>query len=141
VTSSIAGVPVPDTRLVADATDFIKSEESPLLFHHSRRVYLFGMLQGKRRGLSPDPELLYVGAMFHDLGLTEKHRTKDQRFEVDGADRAREFLTAHGIGDEEARRVWTAIALTLRSPSSPPGSRPTFSASATATSTRPTSAP
>jgi len=111
VTASIAGVPIPDTRLVADATEFVRAEESPLLFHHSRRVYLFGMLQGRRRGLSPDPELLYVGAMFHDLGLTEKYRTKDQRFEVDGADRAREFLTGHGIGDEEARRVWTAIAL------------------------------
>ncbi len=72
MTSSIAGVPIPDTRLVADATEFIEAEEPPLLFHHSRRVYLFGMLQGRRRGLSPDPELLYVGAMFHDLGLTEK---------------------------------------------------------------------
>jgi hypothetical protein len=111
VASSIAGVPVPDTRLVADATELVKTEESPLLFHHSRRVYLFGMLQGKRRGLSPDPELLYVGAMFHDLGLTEKHRTRDQRFEVDGADLAREFLTAHGFSGEDARRVWTAIAL------------------------------
>jgi hypothetical protein len=111
VTSSIAGVPVPDTRLVADATEFVKAAEPPLLFHHSRRVYLFGMLQGRRRGLSPDPELLYVGAMFHDLGLTERHRTKDQRFEVDGADLAREFLAAHGVSDEQARRVWTGIAL------------------------------
>ncbi|HUN37417.1 MAG TPA: HD domain-containing protein [Trebonia sp.] len=111
MTASIAGIPIPDSRLVADATELIKAEESPLLFHHSRRVYLFGMLQGKRRGLSPDPELLYVGAMFHDLGLTEKHRTRDQRFEVDGADLARDFLAAHGIGDAEAGRVWTAIAL------------------------------
>jgi HD superfamily phosphodiesterase len=111
VTSSIAGVQIPDTRLVADATEFIKAEEPPLLFHHSRRVYLFGMLQGRRRGLAPDPELLYIGAMFHDLGLTEKHRTKDQRFEVDGAQLAGEFLASHGIKGEDARRVWTAIAL------------------------------
>jgi hypothetical protein len=111
MTVSIAGVPIPDTRLVADATELIAAVEPPLLFHHSRRVYLFGMLQGRRRGLSPDPELLYVGAMFHDIGLTEKYRTKDQRFEVDGADQAREFLAAHGLGDDEARRVWTAIAL------------------------------
>jgi hypothetical protein len=111
MTASIAGVPIPDTRLVADATELIAAVEPPLLFHHSRRVYLFGMLQGRRRGLSPDPELLYVGAMFHDIGLTEKYRTKDQRFEVDGADQAREFLAAHGLGDDEARRVWTAIAL------------------------------
>jgi HD superfamily phosphodiesterase len=111
VTSSIAGVQIPDTRLVADATELVQKDSTPLLFHHSRRVYLFGVLQGRRRGVSADPELLYVGAMFHDLGLTDKYRTKDQRFEVDGADQARRFLTAHGIGADKAGRVWTAIAL------------------------------
>ena len=111
MTTSIAGVEIPDTRLVADATELVSADAPPLLFNHSRRVYLFGMLQGRRRGLSPDPELLYVGALFHDLGLTEKYRTKDQRFELDGADQARKFLAAHGIGRDEARRVWTAIAL------------------------------
>jgi hypothetical protein len=111
MTSSIAGVQIPDTRLVAAATELVARDAPPLLFHHSRRVYLFGMLQGRRRGLSPDPELLYVGAMFHDLGLTGKYRTTDQRFEVDGAHQAREFLTAHGVTGEPARRVWTAIAL------------------------------
>jgi hypothetical protein len=111
MTASIAGVPIPDTRLVAAATELIAAATPPLLFNHSRRVYLFGMLQGRRRGLSPDPELLYVGAMFHDIGLTEKYRTKDQRFEVDGADQARDFLAAHGLSGDEARRVWTAIAL------------------------------
>jgi hypothetical protein len=111
VTVSIADVQIPDTRLVAEATELVETDAPPLLFHHSRRVYLFGMLQGRRLGLSPDPELLYVGAMFHDLGLTDKYRTKDQRFEVDGADQARKFLAAHGFSDEDARRVWTAIAL------------------------------
>lgn len=108
---TIAGVQIPDTRLVAEATELVRADAPPLLFHHSRRVYLFGMLQGRRLGLSPDPELLYVGAMFHDLGLTEKYRTTGQRFEVDGADRARDFLAGHGIGGDQARRVWTAIAL------------------------------
>ena len=111
MTSSIAGVQIPDTRLVADATELVAADTPPLLFHHSRRVYLFGMLQGRRRGLSPDPELLYVGAMFHDLGLTEKYMTKDRRFEIDGANQARDFLAAHGVSGEDARRVWTAIAL------------------------------
>src|ERR1700691_2447738 len=111
MTEYIAGIPIPDTRLVADMTELVKADEPPLLFNHSRRVYLFGMLQGRRRGISPDPELLYVGAMFHDLGLTERYRTKDKRFELDGADQAREFLAAHGITGEHARRVWTGIAL------------------------------
>jgi HD domain len=111
VTESIAGVVIPDSDLVSQATELVREAAPPLLFHHSRRVYLFGMLQGRRRGLRPDPELLYVGALFHDLGLTDKYRTTHQRFEVDGADEARRFLTSHGIDESAATVVWTAIAL------------------------------
>ncbi|HEY1971867.1 MAG TPA: HD domain-containing protein [Pseudonocardia sp.] len=111
MSDTIAGVPIPDSRLVREATELVREAATPLLYHHSRRVFLFGMLQGQHRGLNPDPELLYVGAMFHDLGLTDKYRTRHQRFEVDGADEARRFLISHGIADEAARRVWTGIAL------------------------------
>jgi hypothetical protein len=111
MTESIAGAVIPDSHVVSEATQPVREVASPLLFDHSRRVHLFGMLQGQRRGLKPDPELLYVGAMFHDLGLTEKCRTEHQRFEVDGADEARRFLTSHGISEDAATRVWTAIAL------------------------------
>jgi hypothetical protein len=111
MTESIAGAVIPDSHVVSEATQLVREVASPLLFDHSRRVHLFGMLQGQRRGLKPDPELLYVGAMFHDLGLTEKYRTEHQRFEVDGADEARRFLTSHGISEDAATRVWTAIAL------------------------------
>ncbi|MEV4620764.1 HD domain-containing protein [Asanoa sp. NPDC049573] len=107
----IAGIEIPQTRLVDEATALVEAAATPLLFHHSRRVYLFGMLQGERRGLRPDPELLYVGAMFHDLGLTDRYRTTDQRFEVDGANTARDFLSGHGLDQDATRRVWTAIAL------------------------------
>jgi hypothetical protein len=111
MSEKIAGIDIPDTRLTAEATELVHEVAPPLLFDHSRRVYLFGMLQGLRRGLKPDPELLYVGAMFHDLGLTQTYRTTDQRFEIDGANEARRFLTRHGVGPEDAGRVWTAIAL------------------------------
>ncbi|MGF6881354.1 HD superfamily phosphodiesterase [Nocardia sp. GAS34] len=111
MTEHIAGIPIPDSRLTAEATELVRDCSPPLLFHHSRRVYLFGMLQGRRRGLEPDQELLYVGAMFHDLGLTDAYRTTRQRFEVDGADEARRFLGAHSLDDDSLRRVWTAIAL------------------------------
>src|SRR5690349_11813607 len=72
--SSIAGIKIPDSQLAAHTTEFIRDTESPLLYHHSRRAFLFGMLHGELRGLKADPELLYVGAMFHDLGLVEGHR-------------------------------------------------------------------
>ena len=86
---TIAGVTIPDSGMCRETTDFICDTESPLLYHHSRRTYLFGMLHGQLRGQHADPELLYVAAMFHDLGLVEGHCNLEQRFEVDGADAAR----------------------------------------------------
>jgi HD superfamily phosphodiesterase len=104
-------VAVPDSRMAREATDLIRSVESDLLYHHSLRVYAFGALQGARQGLSFDPELLYIGAMFHDIGLVEGHRSAHDRFEVDGANAAREFLRSHGVTGDTARIVWDSIAL------------------------------
>lgn len=108
---TIAGIHVPDTALAREATDFIRDTEDELLFNHSRRVFFFGALQGLRRGVRPDLELLYVAAMFHDVGLTERYRSSTLRFEVDGADAAREFLRGHAVDEAEAEKVWLGIAL------------------------------
>src|SRR5277367_4528967 len=108
---SIAGVNLPDTELVTAITAHIRAAEDDLLFDHSRRVFLFGVLQGRRRGLQPDLELLYAGAMFHDIGLTEGYRTSMLRFEVDGANAARDFLLQRGVDEAAARKVWLSIAL------------------------------
>lgn len=109
----VAGVRVPDTRLAAEATELVRETAPELIYHHSRRVYYFGALRGRRRGLSYDPELLYLGAMFHDLGLGlgEEYRNSSRRFEVDSADEARRFLAARAVPEDSIRRVWTAIAL------------------------------
>ncbi|WP_297300017.1 HD domain-containing protein [uncultured Methylovirgula sp.] len=107
----IAGVRIPDSKLAREVTELVRDTESPLLFHHSSRVYYFGALAGKRRGLSFDAELLYTGAMFHDMGLTHKHASQHDRFEVDGANAARDFLRRHGIAQSDIDLVWTAIAL------------------------------
>lgn len=107
----IEGIAIPDSRLAREITELVRDTETPLLFHHSRRVYYFGALAGQRRGLSFDPELLYAGAMFHDMGLTHKHSSAHERFEVDGANAARDFLRSHGIDEKDVETVWTAIAL------------------------------
>jgi hypothetical protein len=109
--STIAGIAIPDSTLANDATAFVRDIESDLLYHHSLRVFVFGSLQGQRRGLAYDPELLYVGAMFHDVGLVEGHRSAHDRFEVDGANAARDFLAQRGVPAEAVRIVWDAIAL------------------------------
>lgn len=111
MSETIAGIAIPDSDLAREATELVREAATELVYHHSRRVYLFASLRGLERGLAWDPELLYVGAMFHDLGLTEAHRTADQRFEIDGADIARDFLARHSVSGEAADRVWTAIAL------------------------------
>jgi hypothetical protein len=108
---SVAGVVVPDSRLAREVTEMVRDTESPLLFHHSSRVYYWGALTGGRLGLRFDPELLYVGAMFHDMGLTPQHASADKRFEVDSANTARDFLRVHEIDEQDIRTVWTAIAL------------------------------
>jgi hypothetical protein len=106
-----AGVTVPDTKLAREAGELVRASTTDLVYHHSRRVFWFGSLQGRNRGLSFDPELLYIGAMFHDLGLNEQFRGSGRRFEVDSADEARRFLQGHGVPEDSIRRVWTAIAL------------------------------
>ena len=110
-THTIAGIEIPDSPLVRDVTAYIRDVESDLLFDHSRRVFLFGALQGQRLGLEPDLELLYVGAMFHDIGLTQRYRESTARFEVDGANAARDFLLARGADEHTVRKVWLSIAL------------------------------
>jgi HD domain len=106
-----AGVTVPDTKLAREATELVRESTTDLVYHHSRRVFWFGSLQGQNRGLSFDPELLYIGAMFHDLGLNAEYRGSGRRFEVDSADEARRFLQGNGVPEDSIRRVWTAIAL------------------------------
>jgi hypothetical protein len=110
-TFTVEGIHIPDSSLAREITQLVRDTESALLFHHSSRVYYWAALAGKRRGLKFDRELLYAGAMFHDMGLTHAHGSNHERFEVDGANAAREFLRGHGIGEHDIDTVWTAIAL------------------------------
>jgi len=121
--SSAAGVVIPDSKLAREVTELVRDTEPALLFHHSSRVYYWGALTGRRRGLRFDPELLYAGAMFHDMGLTPAHASGHERFEVDSANAARDFLRSHGIAEREIETVWTAIALHT-TPGIPPHMHP-----------------
>jgi hypothetical protein len=107
----ISDITVPDSKLANEITEFIRDAESTLLFNHSSSVYYFGALSGQRRGLKFDSELLYAGAMFHDMGLVPDYSSDADRFEVDGANAARDFLRGHRISEQDINLVWTAIAL------------------------------
>jgi HD domain len=84
---SIHGVSIPDSKLAREITELVRDTEPPILFEHSSRVYYFGTLTGKHRALAFDRELLYAGAMFHDMGLTPQYSSATERFEVDTAQR------------------------------------------------------
>jgi hypothetical protein len=107
----ISGISIPDSKLANEITEFIRDTESTLLFNHSSRVYYFGALAGQRRGFKFDAELLYAGAMFHDVGLVPAYSSDSDRFEVDGANAARDFLRRNNISEQDIDHVWTAIAL------------------------------
>jgi HD superfamily phosphodiesterase len=109
--TTMLGLTLPDSALAREATQLLRDTASDLLFQHSMRVYLWGALFAERKGLTFDPELLYTGAMFHDLGLTEGFHASQLRFEVDGANAARDVMRRHGIAETDIQNVWTAIAL------------------------------
>jgi metal dependent phosphohydrolase len=108
---NVQGIRIPDSKLAREATEFVRDTENDLLFNHSSRVYYWGALAGQNRGLKVDQELLYVGCMFHDVGLTHENCSCDKRFEVDGANAAKAFLQSHGVPEADVDKVWTAIAL------------------------------
>lgn len=108
---AINDISIPDSRLAREVTQWVRDTESELLFSHSTRVYFWGALIGRQKGLVFDPELLYAASMFHDIGLTSTYQNSQLRFEVDGANAARDFLRGHGIGEAEVEKVWSAIAL------------------------------
>ncbi|HEX2314844.1 MAG TPA: HD domain-containing protein [Thermomonospora sp.] len=103
----------PTTEIAVRAREFVERIEPPVLANHSVRSYLFGSALAARRGWKPgrdyDDELLYLGSVLHDVGLTEQG-DGDQRFEIDGADLAVRFLLEQGVTRERAQVVWDAIA-------------------------------
>ncbi|MFD0785346.1 HD domain-containing protein [Micromonospora azadirachtae] len=107
----IAGLEIPETAAVAEATRFVQETTRPTIYHHSRRAFLFSRMHAHRLGVELDPELLYMSSIFHDVGLLTPFSDVVQRFEVDGADHARKFLLERGFSTAAAETVWTAIAL------------------------------
>ena len=92
---------IPDSLLAREATGILREHSSDLIFNHSVRVYLFAAEQGRQRKLRFDAELLYIAAAFHDLGLTKTFSSENERFEVDGANAARQFLSTHNVPEEQ----------------------------------------
>lgn len=108
---SVAGINIPDSAIAQQATELLLEHGTSFIYNHSLRVFLFSSLNGQRSRTPYDSELLYISAVFHDLGLVPHYSSADKRFEVDGANAARDFLKSHGLPKESLQLVWDAIAL------------------------------
>ncbi|CAN7780742.1 phosphohydrolase [Paraburkholderia hospita] len=108
---TISGIAIPDGPIARAATDRICATESVLMLNHAVRAFLFGALAGYRRQLNFDAELLYVSAMFHNVGLNAIYARSPNRFEIDSANAARDFLGQYSAPGEAIEEVWAAVAL------------------------------
>jgi HD domain len=109
--ATVAGIVIPDSALAKSAAEILRADGNDLIWNHSHRVYLFGALIAERAGKRYDAELSYIAALFHDVGLIHKHSSQTERFEVDGANAARQFLEQNGIAEEAIATVWDAVVL------------------------------
>jgi len=110
-TRVLAGIAVSDTPLITRALDYARDYSEPVLFNHAVRSWLFAVRLGQLQGIAHDAEVVAVGTLLHDLGLTDRFSGGHRRFEVEGADAAREFARGQGFDDRRVQLVWDTVAL------------------------------
>ena len=112
--TAVGVLALPDTLMAHAALAAVTADESTALANHSIRSFLFARLLARHRGAIADhdydEQLLFAACVLHDLGLGAGSNS-DQRFEVDGADRAARLLTDQGLPAPQVDAVWQAIAL------------------------------
>jgi hypothetical protein len=110
-TRYVAGVSIPHSAMARAATELMRDSQSRLLFDAASRAFVFASLIGQSRQVRFDPDLLYVSALFLRVGVTALYRRSQQRFEVDSADAAVQFLRGYGRCRDDMAQVWDAVAL------------------------------
>jgi len=107
---TIGNITPPDSEIARKAVALIEQAHTPAILNHVHRTWWFAEFLGRKRQMKYDRELLYLGSLLHDLGLSDAHAA-DKRFEVDGADASTRFLTGNAFPEAKTRLVWDAIAL------------------------------
>ena len=109
-TRLIAGVSVPDDSLITAVIEHAQRLSEPYLFNHAMRSWLFAETIGSVKGIDYDHEVVAIGTILHDIGLTA-HVSGPNRFEVNGADAALSFIKGAGLSDRRAQLIWDLVAL------------------------------
>jgi hypothetical protein len=109
-TQVLGSITVIDTPLVTRAMDYARTHSEPYLFNHAVRSWLFAARLGQLQSIAHDAEVVAVGSLLHDLGLTNSF-TGQKRFEIEGADAARAFAREQGLDDRRVQLIWDSVAL------------------------------
>jgi hypothetical protein len=109
-TRLVGGITVIDTPLIARAMDHARIHSGPYLYNHAVRSWLFAARLAQLQDVPHDAEVVAVGTLLHDLGLTS-HFTGPKRFEIEGADAARAFARELGVDDRRVQLIWDSVAL------------------------------
>jgi hypothetical protein len=109
-TRVLGGITVVDSPLISRAMDLAQTHSEPFLFNHAVRSWLFAVRLGQLQGIAHDEEVVAVGTLLHDLGLTNSF-TGQKRFEIEGADAARAFAREQGVDDARVQLIWDSVAL------------------------------
>ena len=109
-TRLIAGVSVPDGPLISAVIEHAQRLSEPYLFNHAMRSWLFAEAIGRIKGIQYDREVVAIGTILHDIGLTAGVSGLN-RFEVNGADAALSFIRGRGLSDRRAQLIWDLVAL------------------------------
>jgi hypothetical protein len=109
-TRLVAGVVVPDSALITDTIEYVRGLSDPYLFNHALRSWLFAAKVAQVKAIECDPEVVAIGTILHDIGLTASV-TGTNRFEVNGADAARAFIEDRGLSGRRAQLIWDLVAL------------------------------
>lgn len=106
----MAGISVPDSPLIAGAFEYAQRLYEPYLFNHAVRSWLFAETISRIKGINYDREVVAIGTLLHDIGLTASV-SGTNRFEVNGADAARSFVKGQGLSDRQVQLIWDLVAL------------------------------
>lgn len=107
----VAGVRVPDTGAARAAERLCREASSRMLYAHAVRSYLFAALLARHDRIHVDDELLYVGCVLHDIGLTPDYEQPVTPFERVSADIAVGLSAQFGWPDARRETLADAIAL------------------------------
>jgi hypothetical protein len=101
---------LPESSACQKALALVQESSPDFLIGHCLRTHAFAIAMAHKVNCKVDREVLFMGCIMHDLGLTHIH-DHNNTFEVDGARAARSLCIREGIDNRRANLVHEMVAL------------------------------